>query len=186
MTDGSFQWQDEPVPSGDPVQPKRTVPEVHADDPDLEQWRQDFTGLLHLGSLRGWFDWCGHRIWMRTLSTDEELIVGYLIKEFEGGMAGAKAYATSTVALSVESVDGKPMPVPLGEDPARPYAWALQRLQTARQWYPPTIDAMFDAYLALEARQREIMAGLGKASVPGAGAIPGSSGSSGSQSAAGS
>lgn len=182
MTTGQFAA--EPVPSGGPVQPGRTAPDVQVEEPGLDKWREDFTGLLHLGSLRGWFDWCGHRIHMRTLSTDEELIVGWLIKEFEGGMAGMKAYATSTVALSVDSVDGKPMPVPLGEDPSRPYAWALERFQKARQWYPPTIDAMFDAYLVLESRQREILEGLGKASVPGAGATPGPSGRSGSPSGA--
>ena len=178
------QFADEPVPGGDAIQPERTVPDVQVEDPDTSRWREDFTGLLSLGALRGWFDWCGHRIHIRTLTTDEELIVGYLIKEFEGGMAGMKAYATATVALCIESVDGRPMPVPLGEDPGRPYAWAVDRLQKARQFYPPTIDAIFDAYLALEARQREVMAGLGKASAPGASSIPGSSASSGSPSAA--
>jgi hypothetical protein len=176
------QFAAEPVPAGGPVQPERTIPEVHVEDPELEKWREDFTGLLHLGALPGWFDWCGHRIDIRTLNTDGELIVGHLMKEFEGGMAGAKAYATATVALAVTAIDGRPMPVPLGEDPGRPFAWALDRLQTARQWYPPTIDAMFDAYLALEAKQREILAGLGKASALAGGAIPGWNGRSGSPS----
>lgn len=170
---GAPQFADEPVPSGAPVEPGRIQVDVHFEEPDLASWREDFAGLLLLGSLRAWFDWCGHRIWLRTLTTDEELIVGYLIKEFEGGMAGMKAYATSTVALAVESIDGKPMPVPLGEEPNKPYAWAVQRLQAARRWYPPTIDAMFDAYLVLERKQREILANLGKASAPGAAATPG-------------
>jgi hypothetical protein len=153
--------------------------EVHYGEADAPAWTADFTGLLQVGCLTGWFDWCGHRIDIRTLSTDEELIAAQLIREYEGGLGGAKAYATAMAGLCVNAIDHQPMPVPLGEHPNKPYQWALERLNYARRWYPPTIDAIFDAYLQLEARQKAVIAALGKASAQGDGANPGLSASSG-------
>ena len=154
--------------------------ELHVDDPATSAWAEDFTGLLTLGELHGWFDWCGHRISIRTLSTSEELLVATLMREHEGSMGGMKAYATATSGLCVEAIDGQPMPVPLGEHPGKPYQWAYERFNYAQRWYPPTIDAILNAYLELEKRQRAVLAGLGKASAPEAAATPGLSGSSGS------
>lgn len=152
--------------------------DLHVDDLDDAAWRVDLTGLLALGCLSGWFDWCGHRIAIRTLTTDEELIVAQLIREYEGGIGSAKSYATAVAGLCVESIDHQPMPAPLGEHPNKPYQWALGRLNYARRWYPPTIDAIFDAYLTLEIRQKAVIAELGKASSQGEGATPGLSASS--------
>jgi hypothetical protein len=94
-------------------------------------------------------------------------------------MGGMKAYATATSGLAVEAIDHQPMPVPLGEHPNQTYKWAQARFNYTRRWYPPTIDAMLDAYLQLEVRQREAMERLGKASDPGGAVTPGLSGSSG-------
>lgn len=152
--------------------------EVHFGEAETSGWAQDFVGLLQIGSLTGWFDWCGHRIDIRTLSTDEELIAAQLIREYEGGLGGAKSYATAMAGLCVNAIDHMPMPVPLGEHPNRPYQWALERFNYARRWYPSTIDAIFDAYLQLEARQKAVIAGLGKASSQGDSANPGLSASS--------
>lgn len=177
---GDAGFPDEASPAGDSTAgPAAGVTEIHVAEADTESWQEDFTGLLYLGRLSAWFDWCGHRISLHTLTTDEELLVAQLIREFEGGMGGMKAYATATAGLAVDSVDHQPMPVPLGEHPNQPYKWALERFNYARRWYPPTIDAMLDAYLQLEARQREVMAGLGKASAPEVGVTPGLSATSG-------
>lgn len=168
MTD-TFPTEAVPAGSG----PTAAEPDLHFDEYDDAPWREDFSGLLALGSVRGWFEWCGHRITLRTLTTDEELLVSQLTREYEGGIGGTKAYATAICGLCVDSIDHQPMPVPLGEHPNQPYKWALERFNYAKRWFPPTIDAIFDAYLRLEIRQREVMTELGKASVPGDGATPG-------------
>lgn len=177
------EFPDESDPAADT---SPAVTELHVDTADTLAWQEDFTGLLTLGELHAWFDWCGHRISIRTLSTAEELIVAHLMREHEGSMGGMKAYATATSGLCVEAIDGQPMPVPLGEDPGKPYSWAVQRFNYAQRWYPPTIDAILNAYLELEKRQRAVLAGLGKASAPGAPATPGLSDSSESLPAEGS
>ena len=177
-----FPDEEHPAATTAPDQTAAAV-ELHVEDPDTASWQEDFVGLLSLGAIRAWFDWCNHRISIKTLSTSEELLVAYLMKEFEGSMGGMKSYATATAALAVEAIDGQPMPVPLGEHPGQPYKWALERFNYAQRWYPPTIDAILNAYLELERRQRTVLAGLGKALGPGVSAILGSSGSSGSPSA---
>jgi len=178
MTDGfSRDPQDEAgfprgdSPAGD--SPVDGPSELNVDKHDESAWREDFSGLLRLGALRGWFEWCGHRIALRTLTTDEELLVAQLTREFDGSIGATKAYATAICGLAVEAVDRRPMPVPLGEDPDMPYKWALERFNYARRWYPPTIDAIFDAYLRLEIRQREVMTALGKSSAQADDASPG-------------
>jgi len=178
MTDGfARDPQDEAgFPRGDAPAadaPTDAAPEVQFEKHDEAAWREDFTGLLRLGAIRGWFDWCGHRIALRTLTTDEELLVAQLTREFETGIGATKAYATAICGLAVEAIDRRPMPVPLGEDPDMPYKWALERFNYARRWYPPTIDAIFGAYLLLEVRQREVMTALGKSSAQADGATPG-------------
>lgn len=174
-------FPDEAVPAADG--PTAATPELHFEEHDEAAWREDFSGLLSMGALRGWFEWCGHRISLRTLTTDEEILVGQLTREYEGSLAGTKSYATALAGLCVESVDHQPMPVPLGEHPSQPYKWALERFNYARRWYPPTIDAIFEAYLLLEGRQRAVMAELGKSSARGEGATPGLSARSASPSA---
>jgi hypothetical protein len=164
-------YPDEAVPAA--LGPTTAEPEIHFEDHDEAAWREDFAGLLALGSVHGWFEWCGHRIALRTLTTDEELLVAQLTREFESGIGQTKAYGTAIAGLAVEAVDHQPMPVPLGEHPNAQYKWALERFNYARRWFPPTIDAVFDAYLRLEVRQREVMSRLGKASDPGAAATPG-------------
>lgn len=176
-------FPDEAVPAASTLQGSRESVDLDIEDPDTGPWRDDFIGLLKLGELHASFSWCGHRVALRTLRTNEELLVAALIKEYEGSMGGMKAYATATAALAVTGIDGQPMPVPLGEDPARPWKWALERFNYAQRWYPPTIDAIMDAYFQLEVRQRAVMDGLGKASGPGGPAIPGWSASSGLPSA---
>lgn len=179
------EFPDEAAPAGTTLEPQSgLLTEVHIEEPDTSSWQADLVGLLQLGALHGWFDWCGHRISLQTLTTDGELLVAQLTREFEGGMGGMKAYGTATSGLCVTAIDHQPMPTPLGEHPNQAYKWALERFNYARRWYPPTIDAILDAYLQLEAKQREILERLGKASALGAAATPGLSASSGSPSAA--
>lgn len=139
--------------------------QLAAEDPD-PRWRADFHGLLYLGALRARFSWLGHVIRIRTLRSDEELIVAQLGRDWAETMGGARAHAIAMVALAVESIDGQPMPSPLGEQDAGSIGWAEERFRYAGRWYSYTIDAIFERYLELEGRVREVMAELGKGSAP--------------------
>lgn len=139
-----------------------------------EQHRAPFHGLLHLGYLTATFEHVGHKIVIHTLSSEEELIVGDLIQEWNNTVAATKAYSLAIAALCVQFIDGQPMPAPLGETTRD--AWARERFEYAKRWYPSTVDAIFTRYLELEAKVRQVLAEMGKAPLPGAG----SNGNSGS------
>jgi hypothetical protein len=138
--------------------------ELEPDDPD-PRWRTDFHGLLYLGALRARFSWLGHVFRIRTLRSDEELIVAELGKHWQDTMGGARAHAIAMVALSVESVDGHPLPSPLGEDSGS-IGWAEERFRYIGRWYSYTIDTVFSRYLELESRVRTVMDEMGKGSAP--------------------
>jgi hypothetical protein len=100
-------------------------------------------------------------------------------------LGATKAYATAVAALAVDSIDGEPMPTPLGETgngPSGTDQWARERFRYARRWFAPTIDAIFTRHAQLEARVNTILNDLGKGSLPGDSA-PGPSGTSESQTA---
>jgi hypothetical protein len=155
-------------------------PELQTGEPD-GQWVRDFHGLLYIGALTGHFEWLQHRIQLRTLTVGEELIVSQLTHEWESMIGAAKAYSTAVCALAVQAIDGQPMITPMGEDPADRLQWARQRFSYAQRWFDPTITVIYNEYLLLETRVREVLDRLGKAS-PGTG--PGSNGTPASLSGA--
>jgi hypothetical protein len=166
---GEMDWEGQPPPLPGPVpMADEAVPgpgdELEPEDPD-PRWRTDFHGLLYLGALRARFSWLGHVFRIRTLRSDEELIVAELGKMWQDTMGGARAHAIAMVALAVESVDGVPMPSPLGEQSGS-IGWAEERFRYAGRWYSYTIDAVFERYLELEGRVRAVMDELGKGSAP--------------------
>jgi hypothetical protein len=149
----------DPVPLGDAGVPDEGEPiGIGEADP---RWKIDYHGLLFTGALRGYFRYLGHRIDIRTLRSSDELILGLLTREYSDTVAYARAHAQGIAALAVEAVDGKPMPVPLGEN-GDSYAWARDRYAYAGRWYPFVIDAVFERYLELEQRARAVLDELGK------------------------
>jgi hypothetical protein len=171
-------------PAEEPTTPAASGIEITFDAPDVADWQKDLHGLLTLGKLTATFEWCGHTIRIRTLTTAEELIVSSIVARWDTTIGGPKAYATAICGIAVQSIDGQPMPTPLG-DQGDPDRWALERFNYAQRWFPWTIDAIYNHYLLLENRVKEVLANLGKVSAPMGAAIPESSGSSDSPSGEG-
>jgi hypothetical protein len=160
-----------------PVPPAADGSGVIFTEPDA-RWQADFHGLLHIGELSSSFEWMGHKIVIRTLKVDEELMVASLTAEWAETIGGTKAAAAAICGIAVQNIDGQPMPVPLGESDS-PMQWARDRFAYAQRWYPFTIDAIYARYLELEGRVREILDEMGKESGQ-EDATPGLSASSGS------
>lgn len=141
-------------PSGTPE------PDLPAFDP---RYREDFEGLMYLGKLTDTFDWMGHRFTIRTLVTDEILEVGIVHKPYVGSLADVKAYQAAVVAACVESVDGRPISIPLtnnDEDTSLRNKFNYVR----RNWFPPVLDVIYEKYLLLEVRVSEVLDAMKKAS----------------------
>lgn len=155
----------QPEPSGD-GRPALTDGEGNLLPTFDERYVQDFEGLLYLGALTKSFSWLGHTFVIRTLTQGEVLIVPLLIKPWTGTIGESKAYVTAMVALGVISVDGEELPMPVGDGDGE-FAWAHQRFAYARaNWFQYTIDRVYSEYLTLEAKVRDVIEAMEKASGP--------------------
>lgn len=146
-------------------------PEAHAESdvtaPGVtfdERHKEPFNGLMYLGALTKTFTWAGHEFHIRTLTTQEILIVAKLTAEFRGTLAEDRAYVSAVVALAVQSVDGTPLPFPYKESSIG-HEWAEQRFNhVTGNWFAYTIDAVYGEYLALEGKAREVVTAMGNPS----------------------
>lgn len=148
------------IPAGMPQGgPDEAEPEVSPFD---ERYKDDFEGLMFLGALSASFSYVGHKFTMRTLTSLELMAVGRVLKSFEDTIGANRAYATAMVALALQKVDGKELPIPYAEDDD-PYAWAQQRFEyIAARWYPMVIDELYARYGLLEERVRVVMEEMAK------------------------
>ena len=161
---------------GDPDSiPTTTEPHQSLDEPfdetseeeDLPEFdpshRLDFEGLLYLGKLTDTFTWLGHKFVIRTLTVGEILEVGLIHREHVGTLAEAKAYQAAVTAACVVSVDGKQMPVPLTNE--KTDTLLINRFEyVLNNWFPPTLDAIYERYLLLEDRVQKVIDEMGKGS----------------------
>lgn len=128
-----------------------------------ERQKEDFYGLTFIGALSKTFEWLGHKFTIRTITVDEALNVALLTKQYADTVGGALAYRTAVAAMAVQRVDNKDLPIPVGEDGDLAYAQGRFDYAKAR-WFQYTIDAIYNEYLELEARTREVVEAMGKAS----------------------
>lgn len=144
-------------PEGDKVEePKEyKFPEKH---------KEALDGMMYLGRLEDEFEFAGHKIVIRSLTTDEILGIGLLLKKYENTAVYNKAYATAVVSTCLVSVDGRYLPVPLGEDTGDGYGHLRLRFNYIKnRWHSYSIDYIFNKFLVLEDEVREVFAGMGKA-----------------------
>lgn len=122
-----------------------------------ERHKQDFEGLAFLGALEARFSYIGHKFHIRTLTVDEILAVGQIMKDYVGTLGELRAHATAMVALSVVSVDGIGLPIPF-EESGSDYAWAQQRFDYVKaKWFPFTVDYVYERFLLLETRVNTVL-----------------------------
>jgi len=125
--------------------------------------RQSFDGLLYLGRLEDTFDVYGHEFVIRTMTTDEVLEVGLIIKPWQGTTTELRAYQAAMVAACVTRVDGRPISIPLTNDPSD--SPLRNRFDYIRQhWFPPVLDVVYEHYLELENEVEKVLGAMGEAS----------------------
>ncbi len=125
-----------------------------------------FKGLAYVGALQTSFDWTGHEFSIRTLRDGEKLAVAQIIKQYADTMGAERAYAAAITAMCIIHVDGEELPIPIGES-RKAYEWGLQRFNyIAENWFTPTVNKVFNEYLALEDLVVQVVEAMGKASAP--------------------
>lgn len=124
--------------------------------------REDFEGLLYLGALTQQFEWMGHTFVIRSLHVGEILEIGLLHREYVGTLAETKAYQAAVTAACVVQIDKRRMPFPItNEDDDTILRNRFQYVLD--KWFPPTLDAIYENFLLLEARVDRVMLAMGKA-----------------------
>lgn len=149
----------------EPVTTTETIDEALEDLPSFdERYIEEFNGLMYLGALVKTFEWVGHTFTIRTLMSDDYLAVGVLTKDYAGTIAEGRAYTTAVVAMALQSVDGQPLPTPVGSHDST-YAWAFQRFNWVKaRLFPPVVDTVYGEFLVLEAKAKRVLDAMGKAS----------------------
>lgn len=142
-----------------------TAPEPEAAPPPEfdPRWRDDFTGLVHIGALTDRFEWLGHQFHIRTLTTEELAEIALVTKKYLGSGAEDKVWQAAVTAACVISVDGKALPAPLTTEPGDT-EFSNKFHYVFGKWYAPTLDVVFERYMSLEIKVREVIAAMGKAS----------------------
>jgi hypothetical protein len=117
------------------------------------QVQQDVEGLIHLGALSNTVEFCGHEFTFRTLRIGEEIAAAAAIPEtVRGTLKEAHAYATATIGLSLEIVDGDDAFCPQAGPDEDAYAKARYNY-VKKRWYWPTVDFLYSEYTKLLERQ---------------------------------
>jgi hypothetical protein len=141
--------------------PSETDAEEEVELPKFdERYRRDFEGLLFIGKVSRQFQWLSHRFVIKTPNVDDLLEIGQLHKPYVGTVADIKAYQTLVIAATLVSVDGRPLPLPMSEDESSLQA---KYEYIRRNWYPWTLDKLYEEYLILDSEVSAVHEALGKA-----------------------
>lgn len=122
---------------------------------DDERPSDALVSLLTVGRLSREFVIGGNSITLRTLTMDEELEIGLLIKPYSDTEEAGRAYICAVVASSIETVNGQALVTILGLDTS------YQRKQfdyVRKTWFWPVIERVYEeGYIPL---QRDQLAAL--------------------------
>ena len=108
-----------------------------------------FQELTQIGHITHTFDWANHEFVIRTLTIDEEIVVGQLIKHLDGTIVQDKALITAIVAACLVSVDGKsPFPPSVVNDPVVILREHYRMI--SEKWHWPVVVKINEQYLILQ------------------------------------
>lgn len=130
---------------------------VYLDD----QERADFETLVTFGRKSLTADVWGHTVLVSTLTVEEELAIGLLVKPYRDSDAYHRAYKTAVVAASVVEIDGQPLYMPLSSHEDN-HQIMRKKWEKVRSYYPPVVDQMYRAVTDLEAELFGLLEKLAK------------------------
>ena len=121
------------------------------EETDDELPSEALVGLLNAGRLSKKITLYGDDIRLRTLKIGEELEIGLLIQKWTGSPEEGRAYAVATVAAAIETLNGRPLVQQLG--PSRDDELRRKFDFVRTKWYWPSIQEIYEEYVALQADQ---------------------------------
>lgn len=127
------------------------------------RYRDEFDGLLFIGSLSKSFTWMDHTFVVKTIGTDEALAISLVIQPWSQTQGEVKAYQAAAVAAALVSVDGKTLPHPITRD-ITPERLRPRFEYVMANYQPVVIDMIYGQIMELENKVVEVLAEMGKAS----------------------
>lgn len=124
---------------------------------------EDFQNLLVVGRLSETVSILGHPITIRTLSVEEDLAVGLIIKPYLGSNSYERAYKTAVCAACVRDIDGEPFGLPLRSD-VNAYEVLQYKFDLINKYYPILLDEVYERFKNLEKKLLPTVSRLGKLS----------------------
>ncbi len=137
------------------------VEEVEESFTDEESY--DFRNYMTIGRISETVDILGHKVVLRTLSVEEDLAVGLLIKPFLGSNSYERAYRTAILAAAVRRIDNDMMPEPISEDDELMEIMRV-RFDKVKKFYPIFLDEVYKRFTEMEKQLMPVVSRLGKIS----------------------
>lgn len=128
-----------------------------------EELRADFELMLQGKRLTASESWLGHQYTLQQLDCGQMMDVGLVHKQYAGTLGDVKAYQVALLAASVIRVDDDPLPIPpsLKTASGEVDVVFLDRFRHVRSWFPPTVDHLYEVYMALDTRVQDILEAMG-------------------------
>jgi len=136
--------------------------EIELDELTPEE-SEDFRNLLVVGRLAETISVLGHTVTLRTLSVEEDLAVGLIIKPYLGSNSYERAYRTAICAASIREIDGEPFGEPLSSD-VNAYETLEFKFKKITKYYPILLDEVYKRFTELEKQLLPTVSRLGKIS----------------------
>jgi len=114
-----------------------------------EDEQQNFESIITFGKKTAVDEVFGHSVFLSTLTVEEELQIGLLVKPYLNTDAYYRAYKTAVVAASVKEIDGQPVYQPMSahEDSNQIMRKKWDKIKT---FYPIIVDSMYNCVTRLE------------------------------------
>lgn len=107
-----------------------------------------FSQLVHIGHLTKFFEWGGHKFEIRTLTIEEELTIGQLVKEFKDTITEEKAIAVAISAGTIVRINDRDF-MPYYDDKAISSVIRDRFNYIRKNWHWPIIEAINANYITL-------------------------------------
>ena len=117
--------------------------------------QNDVEGLLFLGKLTHDCTIYGHKFLLKTLTRGERLAVTQFVKDYEETLGIADAMQTAYLALSIVTVDNRPLSIPLDESERDPLIRLQSNFPIVAKWFDPVLEALYAEYTMLLRRQND-------------------------------
>lgn len=147
-----------------PEHSEGTIPPAQEEDEVTEltdEERSVFQSLLTIGQTTKKVDVLGHPVVLKTMTVNDELMVGLESKKYHGSEAFARAYQSAVVAASVVTLDGKQLYLPISPEESDSEVFE-KRLEKVHALYPLVVSEIYRNYLEVEKEFAQLAKKLGK------------------------